>query len=517
MNASNTRRTERDFEPTGWFSLLVVLLICSLLGLLSQALYPTPWVGLGLCVDRLTAALSLLVAIVGLATYRFSLRYLDGEHNQRRFLRFLALTVLSAWLFMLASNFLLLVLAWMGTSFLLHALLTHYSDRPEVHLPASTKFYISRLGDVLLIVALWTMWWTSGVWDLHAYLAWSQTHGTAPWIVLLLVLAALTKSAQVPFHIWLPETLESPTPVSALMHAGIINAGGALLLRFAPVLALEPTALLTLSLVGTLTAVVGALAMWSQIKAKRVLAWSTVSQMGFMMVQLGLAAFPAALLHLLGHGLYKAYAFLRVGSLPPETRLNAPSPWWVVLMLSVGTLVSLPLMLLATWATGFSPWEQPGELALALLVGLATAQLWVAILGPRFRLTGVLLTAGLQLGALLLAFGLYRGSMVFFAPVLGLRDGPVGTLANVAAWVPVVALGVLTFLHALFPSLAQTTTGRALQLHALHGFYLGPWVESMLRRTSAPAAQAGRQLPPSPQTTPHSPSQPEATPAQCVN
>jgi NAD(P)H-quinone oxidoreductase subunit 5 len=379
----------------------------------------------------------------------------------------------------------MLMLAWMLTSWLLHGLLTHYADRPEAQASARTKFVVSRLGDGMLGIALGAMVWSSGSWDLHQYLAWAQTQGTSSWIVLLLVLAALTKSAQVPFHLWLPETLEAPTPVSALMHAGIINAGGALLLRFAPVLVQDPFALLTLSAVGTLTAVLGALAMWSQVKAKRVLAWSTVSQMGFMMVQLGLAAFPAALLHLLGHGLYKAYAFLRIGSLPPETRLAAASPGRAVLLLTVGTVLSIPLMLFATRLTGFSPWEQPGELALAMIVGLATAQLWVAILGPRFSLTGVLLSLLLQALGLILAFALYRGSMLFLAPVIGLRDGPVGPLATTAALIPVLAIATLTYLHAMFPWLAQTSVGSALQVHALHGFYLGAWVESSRRRRFA--------------------------------
>ena len=145
---------------------------------------------------------------------------------------------------------------------------------------------------------------------------------------MLLVGAALTKSAQAPFHTWLPETLEAPTPVSALMHAGLINGGGVLLLHFAPLLGREPAALVILTLVGSLTTVIGVLAMWAQPADKRILAWSTVSQMGFMMVQLGLAMFPAALLHLLGHGVYKARAFLRASGVPPRLAPARPlAPW----------------------------------------------------------------------------------------------------------------------------------------------------------------------------------------------
>ncbi|MFQ3648909.1 MAG: proton-conducting transporter membrane subunit [Gemmataceae bacterium] len=495
MTAWTAVRAKHPWEPLAWLGLLGLLLL-SLAGLVVQTLDPTPLTALGLRLDRLTAALAVLVALVGLVTFRFSLRYLAGESRQPIFLRRFAFTVVAAWLFMLASNLVLLFVAWLLTSLFLHGLLIHFSDRAEAHGPAWTKFAISRLGDLLLLGAIAGIAITAGTLDLYAYLEWSRTEGTATWIALLLVLAALTKSAQVPFHIWLPETLEAPTPVSALMHAGIINAGGALLLRFAPVLVNAPYALALLALVGTLTAVLGALAMWSQVKAKRVLAWSTVSQMGFMMVQLGLAAFPSALLHLIGHGLYKAHAFLRIGGVPVPSRLQANAPGWKVTLLTLGAILSLPLMQLALWLTGFE-FRHSGEWALALIVGLASSQLWVALLGPRFWLRGLLITLGLQAVVLIFAFAIYRGAMWYLAPVLGTLQLPPGELMGLSATFVVLAFATLTYLHVLFPWLIHTRFGFALHLHALHGFYLGPWIESCWRRPiprqTTPGSLEGRQ------------------------
>jgi NAD(P)H-quinone oxidoreductase subunit 5 len=460
------------------------LLLVSLAALLVQAVRPVPWELAGLRFDRLTAALALLVSVVGLATYRFSLRYLDGEKAHGIFLRRLFFTILAAWVFMLASHLLLLFAAWFATSFFLHGLLTHYRDRPEASRAAWTKFAFSRLGDGLLLLAIGLMVGFSGNWHLYAFLDFAAPYWLIEIITLLLVGAALTKSAQVPFHSWLPETLEAPTPVSALMHAGIINAGGALLLRFTPLLAQVPEALLLLVGIGTVTLLVGALTMMAQVKAKRILAWSTVSQMGFMMVQLGLGVFPTAVLHLLGHGCYKAFAFLRVGELPTVVAPTEGSPVRRLILLGLGTLSAVPLLVGAGALVGLSFWNHGGELALSAIVALALGQLVVGLLATRFSVAGVLAALATQALAALGAMALYQGAMLFFAPVLGVGLAPAGSLSPLAAGAAVVAIYVLTIAHMLMPVLYQSRWGRAYATHALHGFYLGSWTTG--RMTPAP-------------------------------
>ncbi len=145
-----------------------------------------------------------------------------------------------------------------------------------------------------------------------------------------LAAAALLKSAQFPVHGWLTEVMETPTPVSALLHAGVINAGGFLLIRFADVMLLAPGVLAVLVMVGGFTALFGGLVMLTQPAVKTSLAWSTVAQMGFMILECGLGLFPLALLHIVAHSLYKTHSFLASGEAVELIAVNAgqvPSPF----------------------------------------------------------------------------------------------------------------------------------------------------------------------------------------------
>ncbi|WP_435011378.1 proton-conducting transporter membrane subunit [Tundrisphaera lichenicola] len=476
----------------GWVPLaaLVALTGFSVAMLAWQVVTPHPARLAGLWIDRLAASLGLLVSAIGAVTYRFSMRYLDGDPGRRRFLRWLGFTVAMAYVLMLASNLVLLFVAWSMTSLGLHKLLTYYGDRPEAWRPARKKFLISRLGDLALVGAILLIGRDWGTTDLHDFLgAFVETGGAgASGIALLVATAALTKSAQFPFHSWLPETMESPTPVSALMHAGIVNAGGALLLRFSPLIVRVPESLLLLSLVGTITACLGMLAMWAQVKVKRTLAWSTVGQMGFMMVQCGLGAFPAAALHMVGHGCYKAWSFLRSGDLPGPSRPMIPaSTGWTLMVAAVGTVASLPALGLASRLTGFHPWNSPGELALTAIVALSIGQLWVTILrvspldlaGRVRQVIGALVAT---VAAAVAIFALYQGVASFLHPVLGEMPAPAGPMAWMAATLPVVGLVALVGISAALPTLGRSRAGRAFQVHALQGFYFGAIADRLVDR-----------------------------------
>lgn len=448
-----------------------------------QVLAPEPLLLLGLTIDRLSAVMTLLVAGIGTVAYRFALRYLDGEHGHRRFLHWLCFTISMAYLLMLSTNLLLLFCAWSLTSVGLHQLLTFYRDRPEAQRPARKKFIISRLGDVALLAAFVMIWLHWNTYDLSTLVERINNtpteSATLTIVALLIVVAALTKSAQFPFHSWLPETMEAPTPVSALMHAGIINAGGVLLLRFAPLIAHVPSALFVLVAVGTITSVLGMIVMWAQTDAKRTLAWSTVSQMGFMMIQCGLGAFAVAALHIVGHGCYKAWSFLRTGDLPVKTTSYAPAtPNRSIVLSMLGTLLAVPFLVLASTITGFDPAHSPGELALTAIVALSIGQLWAALfrrpLHDKANMMsraagGFLLTCAVSL----VAFVLYRGTTAFLTPALGSLPISIGLFAWITAALPVVAFASLGVLHALLPTFGRSARGRAFYVHALNGFYLG--------------------------------------------
>ena len=483
-----------------WRPILIGFLVLSAAGFLWQLLVPRTIHVAGLSLDRLSSALTLLVSAVGIVTYRFSSKYLNGDPHRGRFLNWLVFSIASAFVLMMSTNLLVLAVAWFLTSLGLHRLLTHYPERIEGIRAARKKFMISRIGDLALGSAIVLVWWKWGTLDLNRLFeltAGSPVTGAMTSLTLLIVLAALTKSAQFPFHSWLPETMESPTPVSALMHAGIINAGGALLLRTSPLIIRVPEALLLLAMVGTITAILGSIAMWAQVKVKRTLAWSTVSQMGFMMVQCGLGAFPVALLHVVSHGCYKAWSFLRSGDVPPPAPVTGRSTTRSLIAGAVGVVVAVPGIALASRTTGFSPLHSPGELALTSILAISIGQIWIALVGqpgmkPAATVFGGLIAATATGGLAIVAFALYQAASAYLLPVTGRIPPPTGSMAWIAASIPVAGLLFLTVGHALLPALSRTPSGKAFRVHALHGFYFGAIADRLVDSVSRSLTREGK-------------------------
>ena len=205
-----------------------------------------------------------------------------------------------------AGNLIQLFVFWVLTSWCLHKLLLFYADRVAAIRAARKKFIVARLGDMAIGGAIVMLYLAYDTTDIETILMAASNGVGSPITVIaagLLALAAILKSAQFPTHGWLVEVMETPTPVSALLHAGVINAGGFLLIRFADVMLLAPGVLAVLVMIGGFTALLGGLAMLTQSAVKTSLAWSTISQMGFMILQCGLALFPLALLHIVAHSL----------------------------------------------------------------------------------------------------------------------------------------------------------------------------------------------------------------------
>ena len=266
--------------------------------------------------DGVSAVMLVLVSFVGWVVLRYAATYMDGEDRQGAFTGWLCATLAAVMLLVTAGELWLFVLAWVATSVFLQRLLLFYPGRIAAQRAARKKWLTSRLGDLALITAAVLLYMGHGTGDIAEILA-AARDGVAPagaaWAPAFLAVAALLKSAQFPMHGWLTEVMETPTPVSALLHAGVINAGGFLLIRFADVMLLAPGVLAVLVMVGGFTALFGGLVMLTQPAVKTSLAWSTVAQMGFMILQCGLALFPLALLHIVAHSLYKAHAFLAAG------------------------------------------------------------------------------------------------------------------------------------------------------------------------------------------------------------
>ncbi len=341
---SNGRRASSFATLVGLVALFAAGLSTTLLAFSER--WQSSWtiwgpVELGLFLDPLSAVVLVLVSFLLVVVLQFSRRYMAGEARQTEFVRWLCLTGGSVLLIVISGNLLQFALAWSSTSWCLHQLLVFYPDRPGAILAARKKFIVSRLGDVCLLTVLILTLGDFHTWNFSEIFQQAERfHGphasSVPVSIslacFLLVTGAMLKSAQFPFHSWLPDTLEVPTPVSALMHAGIINAGGFLVLRLIPLISLSPLALSTLAIFGAFTALFASMVMLTHASVKRALAFSTVAQMGFMMLECGIGAYPLALLHLVAHSLYKAHAFLASGTAvrPVHADLpvaNAPTSW----------------------------------------------------------------------------------------------------------------------------------------------------------------------------------------------
>lgn len=434
---------------------------------------------IGVYFDALSAIMLLLVSFLAWVVTRYARTYLEGDAGRGHFLKWLCVTIGAVLTLLVASNLVMFTLAWMATSLSLNRLLTFYSDRPGAVIAARKKFIISRLGDACLITVIFLSYRAFGGWDFSDWFAQAalmreqgiEGNATLNAIALLLVAGAMLKSAQFPFHSWLPDTMETPTPVSALMHAGIINAGGFLVVRLSPIISFSPFALEVLALVGAFTALFASLVMMTQASIKRQLAFSTIAQMGFMMLQCGLGAFSIAVLHLVAHSLYKAHAFLSSGGVvalsksswtPTEKPLAHPAALALSLLMALSIALGVGLLLGADAA-------EPGALLLGAVFVMAITHLlwslWGRLVSARSIGIGALLAGAVSVAY----FALHRG----FKALLG--DSIVQASVPPVAW-PVTGAIVLLFVAVLvlqeqLASAMAHPKMRALYVHARNGFY----------------------------------------------
>ena len=449
-------------------------------------------IGLGLYLDALTAIMFVLVAFVGVIVIRYSRNYLDGDPKQGRFTKWLCLTLAAVLLLIISGNLFQFALAWIATSVGLNKLLLFYPERPSAVLAARKKFLASRLGDLCLIAAMVLLYQAFGSLDYAALFSSAEAMratGVVPGAIHvaagLLVVAALLKSAQFPLHGWLTEVMETPTPVSALLHAGVINAGGFLVLRFAGVISLSMPSLEVLVIVGGLTALFGSVVMLTQTSVKVSLAYSTIAQMGFMMLQCGLGAFSAALLHIVAHSLYKAHAFLSSGSVIDLARASwSPSPGGEPHPARLATVVGLVLAVTLVIGTlfGATVTAQPGVFALGAIVMLGLAHLITQALDERLSLYVVGRTLALAVVVAGAYFGLQFGAEHLLAgslpPVQALR----GPLDLAITALVVLAFAAVTIVQSLLPGKAGEPRWQALYVHLSNGLYVNTLANRLVLR-----------------------------------
>jgi NADH-quinone oxidoreductase subunit L len=279
---------------------------------------PSLGVGFGLLWDRLSAVMALVVTGVGALIHVYSIGYMRGDPRFGRFFAYMNLFVASMLVLVLADGFAVLFVGWELVGLCSYLLISFWFERPSAAAAGKKAFVVNRVGDAGFLVALMIVFATFGSLDYGKVFASAPTGATTATltvITLLLLVGAAGKSAQLPLYIWLPDAMEGPTPVSALIHAAtMVTAGVFMVARTGILYELAPASAATVAIVGAATALYAATIALAQRDIKRVLAYSTISQLGYMFLGVGAAAYSAGIFHLTTHAFFKALLFLGAGS-----------------------------------------------------------------------------------------------------------------------------------------------------------------------------------------------------------
>jgi NADH-quinone oxidoreductase subunit L len=277
-------------------------------------------VDFGLYVDELTACLLIVVTTIGLLVHIYSIGYLGHDPGYWRFFAYLNLFMFSMLLLVLADSWLVVFVAWELVGLCSYLLIGFWYRKRSAALAAKKAFIVNRVGDVGFALGIMAIFLNTGTLDVRRSIELMLEGGAAlpvpiPIVALLVFAGAMGKSAQFPLHVWLPDAMEGPTPVSALIHAAtMVNAGVYLVARANPLFAAAPSSMVVVASIGIFTAILAASIAMTQTDIKRVLAYSTLSQLGYMFAALGVGAFTAAIFHLMTHGFFKGLLFLGSGS-----------------------------------------------------------------------------------------------------------------------------------------------------------------------------------------------------------
>ena len=423
ITASGLRRRSVRISIAGAVTTFIVAAV--LLGLAlsghaaSEIRFATGW-GI-LLFDPLSSLMAFVVSGISLIVHVYSLRYMAEEPGYPRFFMLLDLMTAALLLMVTAGDLVTLLIAWHLIGVLLYFLLGHDSTSHTAHRYAAWTLLTYRFGDLPLLLAAALLYHAFGTWSLPVifdHLTAAPDTQTlfglplAETTAALIALSAFARSAQFLLHTWLPYTMSGPTPVSALMHAGIVNAGGFLINRFAPLFVNTDGVLHWIFVVGLVTAVIGSVLMLAQNDIKKALGYSTMGQMGFMIMECGVGAFSLAVYHLIAHGLFKGTLFLGAGGVISEARQDdgvpkddlytfiverrparRPQPW--LLMAAITLAVPIAILVLAHWLVANDFFQKQGAIVLLFFGWVTGAQLIFSTYRMRteniWRLMGLIL------------------------------------------------------------------------------------------------------------------------------
>jgi len=461
------------------------------------------WRGLGFSIrlDPLSTLMFAMITVLALVIFRYSCTYLEGDERHGRFLGRLAATVAAVEVLVLAGNLALLVVAWIATSMALHQLLVFYRDRRRAVIAARKKFIVARLGDLFLIAAVVVLIVHFGTGNMQQIFDAVASTAQPTWqldavglAALCLAIAAMLKSAQFPTYGWLVEVMDTPTPVSALLHAGILNAGPFLAIRMAYVIDGARVSTTMLIVVGGFTAVFASVTLLTQPSVKVALGYSSAAHMGFMLMICGMGLFPAALLHLVAHSFYKAHAFLSSGGVIDEARAakvalprRLGSPTRIVASAAIALAMYLPLAVVFGVRFG----GNPVVIAVGGILVMGTTQLIAPALDSAGRLAGTVRAAGLALAVTASFFVLEAGAHHLLSDTVPESVGrdPFQLALIVAV---LVAFATVVLLQIIEPTRAAGRRRQRLAIHFRNGLYVNAMFDRAIGalRADAPAVQS---------------------------
>jgi NADH-quinone oxidoreductase subunit L len=496
-------------------------------------------IDLGLYIDQLTVLLLLLVTGGSFVVHVYSSRYMIGDARFSRFFAVLALFTFAMVTLVMSSNLLMIFICWELMGICSYLLISHQADRDAACKAATKAFLVNAMADVGLLFGIILTVAMFGTLDIRQILDQApsmsgQTINLLGWaglefhvekittITLFLFMGCLGKSAQVPFHVWLPNAMEAPTPVSALIHAAtMVNAGPFLLVRFSALFMLSPVAMTIIAIVGGTTALFAAIVSLTQTDIKKILAYSTISQIGFMIMTCGVGAFAVAIFHMLAHGCLKGFLFLSAGNQlesaagheHEESAAGRSRPSWL-LYFGALILACVPPFLIfsgpyeSLWTVHHSSAARIAFWVIGLLTVFFTAMYLFRgvtslfgrspsdVVQPRFfspsHLLGISVAA---LGLIGLLLVLWRWFVPFLAPALGNPHAPIADVWQPAHLFPLLALPLLVAVagwalacltHArpkLF-DVARSNWGKAMYVHFLNKFYIDEIYNAYIVRPS---------------------------------
>lgn len=348
-------------------------------------------VDVALLIDQLSITMALVVTGVGFLIHVYSVGYMHDDTRFPRFFAFLNFFILMMLTLVLANNYLLLYVGWEGVGLASYLLIGFWFEKPSAADAGKKAFLVNRIGDFGLALAIMFIWTGLGSLQFSAVFArapevWGAGDTTVKVVTMLLLLAATGKSAQLPLYVWLPDAMEGPTPVSALIHAAtMVTAGVYMTARSAVLFGLAPTSAMWVAVIGAITALFAASIALTQVDLKRILAYSTISQLGYMFLAVGVGAYASGIFHLATHAFFKALLFLAAGSVMHalhgeldirkmgNLRTKLPTTYWTFLV-GAGALAGIPLL------SGFFSkdeilWYAWQKSPVLWLVGLITAAL----------------------------------------------------------------------------------------------------------------------------------------------